>query len=179
MNPSNLGVSHLVVMLGIPGAGKSYFAEHFASTFQAPLISFEQIYNQLDGIEIDQKAKNLVVNRFIKNTLKEISKTKRTIIFDSMLYSRASCDDVIKASRSLGYKPLFILVQIDKETAKKRLHQTNKDRRMPIINDMQFDKITKQYNPIENTRKDVVVISGKHTYASQLKIVLKYLSSPQ
>ena len=30
---------HAVIMIGIPGAGKSTFAEHFADTFKALIVS--------------------------------------------------------------------------------------------------------------------------------------------
>ena len=81
MKPSDLSASHLVIMLGIPGAGKSFFAENFADTFQSPIISYDKLYKNLDDCEFDQKSKNMIISHILKYMLEEISKTKRTIIF--------------------------------------------------------------------------------------------------
>ena len=37
----------MLVTIGHPGAGKSFFARQFADTFRAPLISFDEIRHEL------------------------------------------------------------------------------------------------------------------------------------
>jgi len=49
MKPLSLSKPHVIVTVGIPGSGKSFFAEHFAATFKAPLISGERIRKELFG----------------------------------------------------------------------------------------------------------------------------------
>jgi len=162
-------------MLGIPGAGKSTFAEHFAETFKAPIISYDRLHKELSLCEIDQKTENSVISHVLKYMFEEISKTKRTIIFDGRVYSRSSCEELTKIAHKLGYKPLFILVQTDLITAKKRIVKVNHDNTASVTSE-QFDKIASQFNPIDRNKANVIVISGKHAYQTQLKIVLKYLS---
>lgn len=173
MKSYDIGCSHLLIMVGLPGSGKSFFAEHFAETFNAPLISYGKLSKELMCRNEATKELNLGINRIEKYMLEEISKTKRTIIFDGKNYNRSSFEELSKIANKLDYLPLYIFVQTDIETAKKRSISKANENHMSVE---QFDKILKQFKPIDRTKKHVVVISGKHTYSSQLKIVLKYLS---
>lgn len=175
METPSLSTSHLVIMLGVPGAGKSFFAEHFAETFSAPIISYDRLHKELNLCEIDQKTENSVISHVLKYMFEEISKTKRTIIFDGRIYSRASCEELTKIAHKLGYKPLFILVQTDLNTAKHRIIKANHNNAASITSE-QFDKIASQFNPIDRAKANVIAISGRHAYQTQLKIVLRYLS---
>ena len=177
MKPSDLSISHLVIMLGIPGAGKSFFAEHFADTFQAPIISYDKLHKNLGDCDLDQKTKNIIISRTLKCMLEEFSKTKRTIIFDGRIYSRASCEELVKIARKFKYEPLFVQVQTDELTAKKRIAKAAHENKL-VISKERFDKIVNQFNLMSKNMHNVVVISGRHTYSTQLKIVLKYLSEP-
>jgi len=178
MKSFDLGISHLVIMVGIPGSGKSFFAEHFANTFQAPVISYDKLHKEFISTGIDPKIESSTINHILKYMLKEVSKTKRTIIFDGQTYSQATYEELIKIAHSLNYEPLFVWVQTDAKTAKKRATKLNHGEDRTILTNDQFDKIIKQFSPIDRTKKNVVVISGRHTYPNQLKIVLKYLSQP-
>ena len=40
MKPPIPAIPHVILMIGIPGAGKSTFAERFSETFQAPIVSY-------------------------------------------------------------------------------------------------------------------------------------------
>lgn len=177
MKPLDLNSPHLIIMIGIPGSGKTYFAEKFAKTFKAPLISFENLLTNLSKLSDDKKILIDVVNNIMTNTLLETAKSQRTIIYDGQNNSRLSCDSLVKTAKSLGYEPMFVWVQTDINTAKKRFIKTMTKKAIADKDD--FEKLSKNYSPIDRNKKNFVVISGKHTYSNQLKIVLKYLSQPK
>lgn len=177
MKPFEFNLPHLVIMIGIPGSGKSYFANNFAKTFNAPLVSHENIkkhFSQLNNF--NSKSLDESIADTLQDLLIEISKTKRTIIFDSELHTRSSYDNLSKITKQIGYEPLFIWVQTDVETSRRR--SNNKANKQIQTTHENFDRIVDNFNPIDRTKKNLVVISGKHTYSSQLKIVLSYLSKP-
>lgn len=171
-----LNRSHLIVMVGIPGSGKSFFAEHFAETFKAPIISYDRLHTEIFRSSTSSKDDEATISRIANYMLEEVLKTGQTVIFDGKIYSRTSYDLIAKKAQILGYEPLYVWVQTDSDTSKKRALKPNADK-IAIISD-QFDKALKQFTPPERTKR-IVVISGKHTYASQLKIVLKCLAEPQ
>ena len=71
--------------------------------------------------------------------------------------------------RKLGYEPLFVWVQTDLATTKARALKKN-------VPSSVFEAERKRFTPLKES-DPYVVISGKHNYASQLKIVLRRLSS--
>lgn len=168
MKSFSLSQPHLLIMVGTPGSGKSFFAEKFSKTFQAPLVSYDKIVklaNQ-DGMAADRYASHL---------LAELLKTKHAVIFDGPAGSRSQRAELKKFALSSGYRPLFVWVQTDEATARSRFVKQNK--RMGRRAAEQFAVKLREFIPPSDSEHPVVVISGKHTYATQAKAVLKNLAS--
>jgi predicted kinase len=167
---------HLIIMVGIPSSGKSFFAEHFAETFKAPIVSYDILRKEFfsnptfsaDEDEIIRKVSNYVLSEFLK--------TKKTVIFEGETELRSYRFEIAKGARAAGYEPLFIWVQTETTTARKRATKPSLEK--PAITTEDFDRKLKKFNP-PNKNEKFIVISGKHTYPSQLKIVLKHLIQPQ
>lgn len=169
MKPSGTNKPHLIITVGIPGSGKSFFAEHFADTFKAPIVSFDRLYQGL-SFNVDWKDIQKVANYM----LDEMLKTKQTIIYEGPTDLKAYRTDISKKARNAGYEPLFIWIQTEPATARRRATKPTNNR--PALTNDQFDASLKRFNSPNQSEK-AIVISGKYTYASQLKIVLKHLAS--
>jgi adenylate kinase family enzyme len=165
MKSLSLAAPHLIVMVGIPGSGKSFFAEKFAATFNAPYIS-TQLLSQLVQGEID---------RLAHHELAELLKTKQSIVFDGEAGTRTERSELARRARDAGYETLLIWVQTDTPTAKNRVAGTKRTQR---YTDERYEKALKHFSSPHPSEK-YLVISGKHTYASQAKVVLKKLSQPR
>lgn len=169
MKPLSASTPHVIVMIGIPGAGKSTFAEHFARTFQAPIVNVSEISKLLDVSEsVGVIAGDLLLD--------ELLKTKRTIVYEGPTATKISRTELTKKVIAAGYEPLLVWVQTESIEAKRRATKKQKDNTQ--LSDDQFDQAIKRFNPPSAAEK-IVVISGKHTYTSQLKIVLKRLAGQQ
>ena len=166
MKPLTPASPHAIIMVGIPGSGKSTFAEHFADTFQAPIINESRI-----AFEAHLNAAQTEV---ISNSLlKEILKVNRTFLFEAAHSTRAKRNAFIRQVVKAGYKPLIVWVQTESLESKRRALK-----KMPagsgLLSD-EFDEIVKKFEaPVP--KDSPIVISGKHTYATQLKVVLKHLA---
>ncbi len=176
MKSLTLSKPRLIVMVGIPGSGKSYFAEHFASTFKAPIVSFHRYRYELFNEPNFSEDECEIISRVANYMLDELLKTGRTIIYEGKSDTRNERLIIAKKSRAAGYEPLFVWVQTDPATAKRRAIKPSDGR--PAMASDQFDASVKKFN-IPHQIEKPVVISGKHTYASQLKIVLKRLVEPR
>jgi len=176
MEPKEPAKPHLIVMVGIPRSGKSFFAEHFADTFKAPIVSFDQLRNEIfvspsfsnDEDEIIEKVANLM--------LSEVLKTKRTVIYEGQTSSRVNRMAIAKNAQKAGYETLFIWVQTEVTEAKKRAFKASVEK--PALEEDEFDIKVKRFTAPGKTEK-AIVISGKHPFVNQLKIVLKHLIQPQ
>lgn len=152
---------HAIVMVGIPGSGKSFFAEKFAETFNAPYVE-KAFYKHFSK---DEKA----ADEIIKQVLKQLAKLKQPIVLELDTSTKTERTDLAKELIATGYAPLFIWVQVDHLTAATR---SKKAYGMPKHE--HADHVKRFIAPDDT--ENAIVISGKHTYVTQARIVLKRLS---
>lgn len=163
MKSLQLAKPHIVVMIGVPGSGKTTFGEQFAETFQAPYISARTMSNSGLSEYASLELANTVLN--------QLYRTKHTIVYEGLSGSRAERSEVAQAARKAGYQPLFVWAQTDPSVAKAR---KTRGKKAPMDADT-FDTLLRKFTP-PNATEPYVVISGMRTYASQVKSVLKYLT---
>lgn len=164
MKSLQLDKPHAVVTIGIQGSGKTFFARKFADTFNAPFIE-ESFFteNAKDGA---------AASELMEVTLTELLKTGRSIVIEQSLSSRSERADLVKLLRTSGYVPLFIWVQVDLDTAMTRAQ------RQSGTSQAEYQAALRKFTPPHSTERPLV-ISGKHTFATQAKAVLKKLSVPR
>ncbi len=172
-----LSKPHLIVMVGIAGSGKSFFAEKFSDTFQAPLVSDALLTKCFNDTETpDHSAK--LLKQLASVQLDQLFKTERTVILDTDSDMRTDRGMIAAQARKHDYETLFIWVQTDQATAKDRAAKPSKNSTNRRLTSDQFSQQAARFTP-PNATENTVVISGKHTYATQAKVVLKKLASPR
>lgn len=164
MKSLSLTQPHAIVMVGIPGSGKTFFATKFSDTFNAPLVSTETLVPHAR----DEEA----AHRIAEQHLDELLKTGQSVVLEVAASTRTERLSLAKKLRAKGYTPLVVWVQTDEETARQRVA---KDK---AKGESTFDGQIRRFTPPHEAEKPLV-ISGKHTYASQAKVVLKRLSAPR
>ena len=173
MKPLRLSLPHVIVMVGIPGSGKSFFAEHFADTFSAPLVSSMVVRRMLVQTPTFSVSEQATVQRVSSYLFDELLKTGQTIVLDIPSDTRTDRMEMTKKAKAAGYEVLFVWVQTESAAAKTRATKTSKDRPVALTEE-QYDSFVKHFT-VPSASEKAIVISGKHTYASQLKIVLSRL----
>jgi predicted kinase len=173
MKPLSLNAPHLIVMVGIPGSGKTFFADKFAATFNAPIVSFEKIAQEIYGSYNLTSDEQAVVVRVSHSLLAQLLKTGQTVVYEGITDTRTTRQALAKIAQDNNYEPLMVWVQTESVAAKTRA--TKSIRGVPAMTVDQFDTVLRRFT-VPNAGERAVVISGKHTYASQLRIVLKRLA---
>ena len=176
MKPLRLSTPHVIVMVGIPGSGKSFFAEQFARTFGAPYLSFNRLRSELFNEPTYGVREQEIIQRIGSYQFDELIKTKHTIVLETATDARTERFEIAKKARKAGYELLFVWVQTDPSTAKSRATKPIKDKKTMTAD--QYEATLKRFTP-PNASEKALVISGKHTYASQLKNVLTRLAGPR
>lgn len=176
MNTTNLTTPRVIFLVGIPGAGKTYFATQFAETYGAPYIEAEKtryLMAEKPAFSGDEQHR---LDAIITLQFTELLKTKRTIVFEGGLETRASRIRYARQARAAGYKPLFVWVQTDQATAYHRAVKGGRtSKRDHLISDERFAQLVNQFTTLNNT-EPYIVISGKHTYNTQVKTVLRHIA---
>lgn len=167
MKPLTPASPHAIIMVGIPGSGKSMFAEHFADTFQAPIFNRSKLQRdlQLEDAQVDA-LEDTILNEYLK--------THRTILLEGNFNRKSQRVALTHKLAKAGYRPLLVWVQTD--VVESRYRATKAYPQGSGLTPDKFDSIVKQFQA-PTIQEHAIVISGKHTYATQLKIVLKQLAS--
>lgn len=167
--------------IGYPGVGKSFFARKFADMFNAPLVSFDEIRYELFNEITHTDDENLIVARVAGLQLRELFRTHKTIIIDGGHNPRVSRTELARIARTAGYNVLFVWVQADETTARarsiKRSSKNEDDAFNRALSHEEFDYQLRKFTAPTEFEK-YVVISGRHNFPSQAKIVLKKLVVP-
>jgi predicted kinase len=172
MKSLSLSQPHLIILTGVPGSGKTYFAEKFADTFKAPYVSYEKIAT------LGKISDGNIANTLLHYQLDELLKTQQTVLVEGQGDTRADRTEIFRKARAAGYAPLLIWIQTDPATAKTRSTRVQKNKTFRTLSPEEYDRAMKHFAPPSAIEKPVV-ISGKHTYATQAKVVLKKLSAPR
>lgn len=180
----SLSLSRPLVMMviGIPGAGKSFFARQFSDTFNAPVISFDHLRYAIYEEPTHSKAEEATLQYLAEYQIGELLKTHKTFIIDGGMNAKVDRLKVEKLAREAGYGTLVIWVQTDEPTSRLRATKRKEGRKGDEWNTSiapeQFESYVKRLTP-PSPAETLVVISGKHTYATQAKVILKKLVSPR
>ncbi|MDB5167815.1 MAG: hypothetical protein JWO55_73 [Candidatus Saccharibacteria bacterium] len=168
MKSLSLAQPHVILMVGVPGSGKSFFAENFAKTFNAPYTSLEKIipHTTDDGAAL----------AIMQAQVTELLKTRQSVIIEGGTDTRVEREKLARQAKVAGYEALVVWVQIDPASAKARSVRPTKNKVNRTLTSEEYDRIVKRFTP-PNALEKPTVISGKHTYATQAKIVLKKLSA--
>lgn len=172
----------ILIMIGTPGSGKSFFARQFAETFNVPLVSYDGIRSTLFETPKFDREQESFINTIAYQQLIELLKTEKTILLDGGHNVRADRHALAKRALKAGYDTLTIWVQTDEPTsmyrATKRSDKRAGDAYNASISADQFKSLSRQLTP-PSPQEPHIVISGKHTYATQAKAVLKKLVAPR
>lgn len=169
----------IITVVGLPGAGKTFFAKQFADTFNAPLVSYDRLRNELFDSPTYNKDEQDVLARIADYQLGEAMKTKQTVVVDGGTAARVDRMRLAKTAKEAGYAMLIVWVQTDEATTKQRSLKPGKsfdERYTHTLTPDQYASFSKQFTPPNHT-EPYVVISGKHTYAAQVKVVLKKIAN--
>lgn len=183
MNPQTktlfINQPYLILLVGIPGSGKTFFAEKFAETFSTPLINLNDLRFELFEQPDFSKNEENYLEKISYALLPELMRSRRAIMLEGGLEARSDRATYRQIANAHGYNTVTVWVQNTENTAKTRsIRQIKTAPRKYNLTAEQFDIMVKRFTA-PNVRENPVVISGNHTFSTQAKSVLRRLANPR
>lgn len=167
----------VIMLYGFPGAGKTHFASELSKTLSAAHVQGDRIRYELFESPKYDKQENEVVTHLMEYMTEEFLQAGVSVIFDTNAHRLVQRRSVRDIARKVKGDALLIWLQIDQDSAFMRT--AKRDRRRN--NDKYAQPYTKEsfkafLGTMQNPQhEDYMVISGKHTFHTQLGAVVKKL----
>ena len=180
MNPQTktlfINQPYLILLVGLPGSGKTFFAEKFAQAFNTTFLNLNDLRFELFAEPNFSKDEESHLEKIGRAFLPELMRSKRAIMIEGSLEARSDRQVYRQIARKNGYEVLTVWVQNTEPTA--RLRSTKNIKLAPrkyLLTNEQFDIMTKRFTT-PNSLENPVVISGNHTFSTQARSVLRHLT---
>ena len=158
----SLSQPRAILVFGAPASGKTTFCEKFSQQFRAPYYNLAEI-GTANGFSREK----------VLYILGLIAKTGQNIILEGALDTEADREEIKKLLREENYNPSLIWIQTDVNTIKARLKSRLKS--VAKAKEVYDSEIAKLEAPSEDEKP--IVLSGKHTFETQLSHVLSQLAA--
>ncbi|HMS32368.1 MAG TPA: ATP-binding protein [Candidatus Saccharibacteria bacterium] len=180
MNKLELDKPLAIVMMGIPGAGKTFFARQLANNLNIGYISEDRIRFDIYNKPSFTSEEQIVVRKIMGYMIEELSRVKKHMVLDGRFLNASERQKVHQVMTNAGYQVLTVWVQTEEDLAKRRASKRDKRKPDDKYNDpvpiQEFNSIKLRLEKPEE-KEDFSVVSGKHTFKSQLETVLKRINS--
>ena len=149
------------LLFGVPMSGKTWFGTKFSDQFKATFLNL----NDLSELHAISRAS---INALVLG----IAKSQQTFLLEGATNTEKHRQELKKLLLKAGYQPVLVWIQTDVATIRHRLKSKHQsiDKAKAIFE----EHINRLEAPADN--ETPIVISGKHTFATQLKTVLANLS---
>ena len=150
-----------ILVFGAPGSGKTTFSDKFAKKFHAAFFDLGELEREN---ELDRETTLFI--------LEQVARTKVTLVIEGVLDTEAERTEVRNTLRRAGYNPSLVWIQTDVQTIRQRLRLKNRSVQKAKL---EYDqRIERMEAPSE--MEAPIVLSGKHTFETQLRHVLTQLA---
>ena len=160
----------LILLMGVPGAGKSTFAKQLAKHIHAPRISADNIRkNMFDNPRERMNSEDdLKVSNVMSYMVYEMLTAGQSVIYDGLVESYDKRQKLCKLASSMGARCIIIEVSVANDVAMKRLAPPEITPEYIDSYEQMVAEFMKSYEAPRDT-EEAVTIRGDAPFEEQLE----------
>jgi len=163
----------VILVMGLPGSGKTFFASRLAEKLDAVHLNSDSIRREMGKwSRYSDSAKRSVYDEMLRRTQEEISAGKE-VVADATFFKKEFRDKFLDAMRQMRQQFRLIEVRASDETIRQRLSRPRADSEA----DYRVYKLIKsQAEPV--TEEHLVLFSDRESAEEMIKKALEYIGQP-
>jgi len=110
----------VVIVFGLPGSGKSYFAERLAKKLNADYVNSDRLRKEMIAVRTYSEQEKAVVYNVMLEKMKETIKQKKSIVLDATFHNIKTRKLITKAAKEKD-RICFIEITADENLTRQRL----------------------------------------------------------
>lgn len=167
----------LICLYGFPGSGKSYVARNLAEIMEIAHVNSDRIRSELFQTPRHDAQENAIITHLMDYMSEEFLGAGLSIVYDTNALRAAQRRKLRELARKHKAEYILIWLQVDVESAFARTQ--DRDRRTmddKFAAPQTRETFNRQLAGMQNPDgEDYVVISGKHTFATQKSAIINRL----
>ena len=164
--------SVLVMVMGLPGSGKSFFAKALAKEIGAIHLGSDELRKELGMMGHYSLDNKLTIYEEMFKRAKEIHKSGKSVVLDGTFFLQQVRDLVTFLTKSLSWKISIIRIMADEELITKRLSKKREDSEADIE---VYKKIKSEFEPI--LEEHLSIQSSDNNLQECLEKALQFIKS--
>lgn len=162
----------IVIVAGLPGSGKSFFAEHLAEELDAPYINSDRVRLTLPGAGKYSYAQKLTVYKAMLAQAAQILEENKSVVVDATFYHRTMREMFIRLAQGYNVLIRFIEIVANESVIRERL---SKPRRYSAANYTVYEQVRDEFEPI--VIPHLTLESTDDNLESMLRIAKEYIGT--
>ena len=159
----------IIIVFGLPGSGKSYFATSLADMIKADYISSDQVRRTMFSVRTYSAREKLSVYNEMLVQMQKAVQQHKNLVLDATFYTNDIRKKFLDAAKDID-DIIFIEVRAEKSLIRERLKRPRKDSEADF---QVYGKIKKQWEPLY--KDHLILQSTDDNMAEMLERTAAYL----
>jgi len=155
----------IILVSGLPGSGKSYFAEKLAARLGAFYLNSDQVRQTMQVSGKYSFKDKLLVYREMANQTRKLLNEKKTVVIDATFYRQLTRDLFFKLAKDKSTPIRFIKVIADEALIRERLKKPRKFSEADFavyekVRD-EFEEVSIPHLTLQSTNDNITLLLNK------------------
>ena len=160
----------IIIVLGLPGSGKSYFAQALAKEFNAAYVNTDRVRNEKGARGKYSMEDKMLIYQLMAENARKVVLTGKDVVIDGTFYLAKMIDLFRSLSSTTMTSIIFISVVAEEELIRERLSEVRND------SEADYDvyrKIKEEAEPLEIAH--LTLQSGRDNIEEMLSAAKQYI----
>ena len=159
----------IIIVFGLPGSGKSYFATHLADQLSAVYISSDRVRNEMFDKKTYLKAEKILVYNEMLVRMKMAATQRSNVVLDATFFLRSIRMKFYEQGKKID-RTVFIEIVADEDLTAKRLRKQRPESEADFE---VYKKIKSEWEPM--AEEHLVLQSADNNISDMLQKTANYL----